>query len=58
MLRSCEKETEVLTIAKWDSLEAWKDFWGNENPEEMEAMRRLGRRISTEVFEEVEDHTR
>jgi heme-degrading monooxygenase HmoA len=58
MLRSFENETEVLTIAKWDSLESWKSFWGNENPKEMEAMRKLGKRISTEVFEEIKDYTR
>ena len=58
MLKSLENETEVLTIAKWDSLESWKTFWGNENPKEMEAMRKLGKRISAEVFEEIEDFTR
>ncbi len=58
LLRSFENETEVITIAKWDSLELWKNFWGNENPQEMEAMRRLGQRSSVEVFEEIEDHTR
>ena len=58
MLRSFENETEVLTIARWDSLESWESFWGNENPKEMGAMRKLGERISVDVFEEIEDHTR
>ncbi len=58
MLRSIENETEVLTIAKWNSLSAWKSFWGNENPKEMEAMKKLGKRISVTAFEEIEDHTR
>ncbi len=57
MLRSIENLTEVITIANWDSLESWKNFWGNENPKEMEAMRKLGKRISAEAFEEIEDHT-
>ena len=57
-LFSFENDTEVLTIAKWDSLESWKSFWGNENPKEMEAMRKLGKRISAEVFEEIGDFTR
>ena len=26
MLRSFENETEVLTVAKWDTLESWKSF--------------------------------
>ena len=58
MLRSFNDKTEVITIAKWDSLESWKNFWGNENPKEMEAMRKLGSRISAEAFEEIEDFTR
>jgi len=57
-LKSFENENEVITIAKWGSLESWKDFFGNENPKEMEAMRKLGKRISVEAFEEVEDRTR
>ncbi len=58
MLKSFENETEVLTIAKWDSLESWKDFWGKANPKEMETMRKLAKRISADVFEEIEDFTR
>ena len=58
LLKSFENETEVLTIAKWNSLEAWRSFWENENPKEMEAMSELGKRISAEAFEEIEDFTR
>ena len=58
MLRSVENESEVVTVAKWDSLESWENFWGNTNPEEMEGMRKLGKRISAEAFEEIENHTR
>ena len=58
MLRSFENESEVITIAKWDSLESWENFWGNRNPKEMERMRELGKRLSVEAFEEIEDHTR
>ena len=58
LLRSFDKETEVLTVAKWDSLDSWKDFWGNQNPEQMQAMRKLGTRISAEAFDEIEGHTK
>ncbi len=58
MLRSFENESGVITIAKWDTLESWKNFWGKANPKEMESMRKLGKRISVEVFEEIGDHTR
>ncbi len=58
LLRSFDDESEVITIAKWDSLDSWKDFWGNENPTAMHAMRELGKRLSVEAFEEIEDPTR
>ncbi|MEM7707821.1 MAG: antibiotic biosynthesis monooxygenase [Pseudomonadota bacterium] len=58
MMRSLASEAEVITIARWDSLEAWKAFWGQENPIQMVEMRTLGERISVEAFAEVEDHTR
>ncbi|WP_415891946.1 antibiotic biosynthesis monooxygenase family protein [Neptuniibacter sp. PT8_73] len=58
MLKSVENEDEVITIAKWDSLASWKNFWGNENPEQMQKMRTLGKRISADAYEEIEDYTR
>lgn len=58
MLRACEKDSEILTIAKWESKESWKVFWGANNPKEMEAMRKLGNRISIEIYDEIEDRTR
>ena len=58
MLRACEDATEVITIAKWDSLASWQSFWGNTNPKEMQGLRRLGKRVSVDAFEEIEDHTR
>lgn len=58
MLRSIESRDETLTVAKWSSLESWQRFWGDEKPVEMAAMRKLGTALSTEVYEEIEDHTR
>jgi hypothetical protein len=58
MLQACESESVVLTIAKWESLESWERFWGNTNPEEMKEMRKLGKRISVEAYNEIEDQTR
>ena len=58
MRRACEDTSEVLTVAKWDSLESWKSFWGSSNPEEMEKMRALGEPISAEAYEEIDDYTR
>ncbi len=58
MLRSFEDSSEVLTVAKWRSRQSWQNFWGGQDPQEMQTMRSLGRRISVEAFDEVEDHTR
>lgn len=58
MLRSYENETDVRTIAKWDSVESWKHFWGNKNPKDMETMRKLGKLISVEIFKEILNFTR
>jgi len=48
----------INPIAKWDSVESWKTFWGAERPKEMAVMQKLGSRISVNVYEEVEDFTR
>ena len=58
MMRSIGNESEVITVAKWDSLAEWEKFWGNKDPEEMKGMGALGKRIAVETFEEVEDYTR
>jgi len=58
MLRGCEEANEVLTIAKWDSLESWKSFFEGSNPKQMQGMRELGERISVEVYNEVDDFTK
>ncbi|MEM8894631.1 MAG: antibiotic biosynthesis monooxygenase [Bacteroidota bacterium] len=58
MIKSIENPKEVITIAKWESLQAWKDFWGTADPAAMEAMGKLGKRISAKAFEEVDDFTK
>ena len=58
MLQAHENESEILTIAKWESFEAWQRFWGNASPEQMETMRTLAKRVSVEAYDEVEDQTK
>ncbi len=58
MLRSTENETEVVTVAKWDSVESWKRFWVSDNPSEMVGMRRIGERVSVTIYDEIDDFTR
>ncbi|MEW8342021.1 MAG: antibiotic biosynthesis monooxygenase [Candidatus Thiodiazotropha taylori] len=57
MLKGHKNETEILTIAKWESYDAWQQFWGNANPEQMDDMSKLAKRISVEAYSEIEDHT-
>ena len=58
MLQNHENPEEVKTIARWDSLADWKNFWQDNNPSQMLSMRDLGERVSVEVFTEVDDFTR
>jgi hypothetical protein len=58
MLRASDRGPEVLTVAKWESEESWKEFWGTQNPEEMQEMRKLGKRVSVEAYDEIDDYTR
>jgi heme-degrading monooxygenase HmoA len=58
MLRSPEDKTDVLTLAKRDSVESWKAFWVAEKPSEMVGMRELGERVSVTAYDEIDDFTR
>lgn len=58
MLRQTGNETEILTVAKWDSVESWEAFWGAANPQEMEGMHKLGHRVCVTLYDEIEDFTR
>lgn len=58
MLQATEQTDEVLTVAKWDSLESWQAFWTMESPPEMQSMHKLGKRISAKAHEELDDFTR
>lgn len=58
LMRGLEEESEVTTIAKWDSLESWQRFWQGQDPAQMRGMPALGERLSAIAYQEVEDHTR
>ncbi|EHK1074893.1 antibiotic biosynthesis monooxygenase family protein [Vibrio parahaemolyticus] len=58
MLRSYDTPEKVLTIAKWYTREDWELFWGNRNPEKMQQMRKIAKRVSVEAFDEIEDRTK
>lgn len=48
---------EILTIARWDTVEDWRAFWKAEDPEEMRGMRSLGERVEVAVYDEFGDFT-
>lgn len=47
----------ILTVARWDSFEAWEAFWQSANPAQMRGMRQLGERIAVTAYDEFADHT-
>ena len=57
MLQNENDASDIKTIARWDSLNDWKKFWQNSNPSQMESMHDLGKRVSVEVFNEIDDFT-
>ena len=57
MLVNHTQPHEILTIARWDRLEDWKTFWGAQHANEMSKMHELGRRLSIDIYEEIDDYT-
>ena len=57
MLQNHNDLSEIKTIARWDSLEDWKNFWQDSKPQQMSAMHELGERVSVEIYTEVDDFT-
>lgn len=57
LLKSFEDSTVFITVARWESLEAWQAFWRRSSRPEMNAMHAVAERLSEEAFDEIEDHT-
>ena len=58
MIQGHEDPTAIKTIARWDTLADWQQFFQGSNPSQMLSMRDLGERISVEIYREVDDFTR
>lgn len=58
MIQNEEDPTLIKTIARWDSLDDWKQFWQDSKPSQMSSMHDLGERVSVEIFREVDDFTK
>ena len=57
MLRSDEDARKIKTIARWNSINDWEKFWHGSNHNQMQSMHDLGKRVSVEVFREIDDYT-
>ncbi|MEM1001061.1 MAG: antibiotic biosynthesis monooxygenase [Bacteroidota bacterium] len=57
LLQSGEDPRVIKTIARWDSLEDWEDFWHHGSHSQMQFMHDSGNRVSVEIFHEVDDFT-
>ncbi|WP_299485919.1 antibiotic biosynthesis monooxygenase [uncultured Allomuricauda sp.] len=58
MLQNHEDSTAIMTIARWDSFNDWKQFWHEGNHSQMGSMHDLGERVSVEIYNEVDDFTK
>ena len=54
---STESPTEILTIAKWDELEQWREFMKGENLTSMKEMHDLGSKVSSKAYVQKGDFT-
>ena len=58
MLKGENDPIIIKTLARWYSLDDWKNFWQGGKPGQMGSMHDLGERTSVEIFKEVDDFTR
>ncbi|MEM9078209.1 MAG: antibiotic biosynthesis monooxygenase [Bacteroidota bacterium] len=58
MIQNAEKTNEIKTVARWDSLGDWVNFWQGSGKQQMGNMHELGHRISVEKFKEIDDYTK
>ena len=54
---NAEDPTEVLTVAKWDQIEQWREFVKTAKSSTMSEMHELGEQVSHAAYEQVGDHT-
>lgn len=56
-LVSDERPKEIITMAKWDSLDQWKAFVAAAKTGAMSEMHTLGKLVSFDAYEQLADHT-
>ena len=54
---SADRPTEILTIARWDELDQWREFINGAHLTRMKEMHELGQQISREAYVQKGDFT-
>ena len=50
MIKNADDGTDIKTVARWDSLDDWKQFWKDSKPSQMSSMHELGKRGKVEFY--------
>ena len=58
MIQNKKEKGKIKTVARWNSLQDWKKFWKESKHTQMGKMHELGKRVSVEVFKEIDDFTK
>lgn len=54
---SVDRPTEIITMAKWDELDQWREFVETAKSEAMREMHALGRQVSHDAYDQRGDFT-
>ncbi len=52
-----DRPTEIITMAKWDELDQWREFVKTSKSADMRKMHVLGTQVSQEAYEQFGDFT-
>ncbi|TPE47087.1 antibiotic biosynthesis monooxygenase [Maribrevibacterium harenarium] len=56
LLEDKKQGAHMLTIARWNSEEEWRDFWTSDNPPEVMRMSQIANLVSVKVYRETGNH--
>ena len=54
---SVDRPTEIITMAKWDELDQWRQFVKTANSGAMREMHALGKKVSHDAYDQYGDFT-
>lgn len=53
LLKDSKDVNTVLTVARWNSEDDWRNFWSSDNPPEVTQMSKLARLKNIKIYEEI-----